>query len=322
LKESGVEIHVLWADYDNLFEFWTEVASPDRAYADYCPQCYNYNNLVLNGLLVGLTGINGTGCSILGANPKVYTFDGNSYTFNGLGDYWFVKSTRTLFHGDTFGIQLRMAPCDNSAPESGTCVRAAAFLDYDGNTAIFWIDPATGLLTTYSSDDGYMIRNLKFTDSSFLLDYVVTVEPISTPYSSSIGYKVTLRHTGDNSLRTFGFALGEKMGVNTFAILNHNDIGSVKGLCGTFDGCTDNDYYSASQQFVSIGDSPANVFNGFADTCKLFYGYELLINVKGELTILMTTTFLKIPTLTSMPITLQTTLPIPRTGPLVPTSYQ
>jgi hypothetical protein len=223
----------------------------------------------MDPLISGMTGINGTGCAILGANPKVSTFDGSSYTFNGLGDYWFVKSAFTLYYDDTFAMQLRMAPCDNSAPESGTCVRAAAFRDDDGNTAVFWIDAATGLLTIWTSDDGYVSRDIRL-DYFYLYLYQVNVEPISTPYASAIGYKITLSHTAYDSRRVFGFALGEKMGVNTYAILNSNDIGSTVGLCGTFDGDADNDYYSSTQQYVNTGDSAANIFNGFADTCKIF----------------------------------------------------
>ena len=198
---------------------------------------------------------------MIGANPRIATFDGNDFAFNGLGDYWFVQVLN-------YGLQIRMAPCSNSDPSTGTCIRAVAFRGISNNLITFMVDPETGLLTIYSSISGIVKRNVYGIDHFPVIDnYALDVQAISTPFSESPAYRVSITDQTSESIRSFGFVLGDKMGANVFAVLNIFEMGETVGLCGTFDGCAENDFYSANQNYVSVGDSDANVYNGFADTC-------------------------------------------------------
>ena len=210
--------------------------------------------------------MNSTGCAILGANPRVSTFDGNDFLFNGLGDYWLVRSSQNSIDSSQFGLQIRMSPCDNSNPSSGTCVRGAAF-STTNNIIAFFVDPETGLITTTINGD---IQSRDFHIGNYFDNYYMYVNPISVPGTSDIGYSVNIYYAVGNGVnRQFGVILGAKMGVNAWAVLSDSDFGAVSGLCGTFDGCMDNDFYSDDQMYVNTGDSAENIYTGFSETWRV-----------------------------------------------------
>lgn len=211
-----------------------------------------------------MTGKNSSGCSILGTNPRVSTFDGNEYIFNGLGDYWFLRAAQSLFDSRSLKIQIRMAPCG-----SASCITAVAINDNNENTAIFYYDADTGLLTAWSSQTGYASRDVNF-DLQFG-NYIAKISAFSN--SEAVGYQLDISYQYSNSIRRFGFILGNKMGANAYAILDDLNMGSTTGLCGTFDGCSSNDYYSANQQYVNPGDSNTNIFTYFSETCNYRFSF-------------------------------------------------
>jgi hypothetical protein len=91
LKQSGVEIYAYVDDRFSSYDqtFWTEFASPkavvSRNTADALVLAYHY----IYGTPLELSSP-GTFCTITGI-PRVTTFDGNSFIFNGLGVYYIYK---------------------------------------------------------------------------------------------------------------------------------------------------------------------------------------------------------------------------------------
>ena len=185
---------------------------------------------------------------MLFGDPHFRTFDGISYTFNGLGEYVLVDA----MNGE-FVIQIRTAVASNNSALMGTSIAAVAAQQVGGDPIQLEFNERFGVSVYISGIRVSFLEEQEQDFGSFSICH-----QLNGTANVTFTNGVVLSATGSNEILDVILTIP-----NTFN--NH-----TKGLLGTWNGNPDDDFLTSSGTTLPPNSTEEELFHGFGQTCELY----------------------------------------------------
>jgi len=218
---------------------------------DVCFVAFSSRNVFSETRCVSVN-IKGTVCYSSG-DPHMTTFDGLSYDFQGVGDFFMMKKV-----GSSFSLQARFQQCFEDAQV--TCNRGIA-LKVGRNTITSYFAPDPFVPEIYVNGIQMTEGNVTLLDGGFIdvevNDLIISIPNIINVVVSGLTYIYP----------TLVFSIP---GTNA---------GGIIGLCGNFDTDPENDYILANGTSLSYGSTSYDVYYEFGLSWRIpqdesFFNYS------------------------------------------------
>ncbi|CAH1788959.1 unnamed protein product [Owenia fusiformis] len=193
-------------------------------------------------------------------DPHVRTLDGKTYTFNGLGEYWLIKTT-----DDYFTLQGRTSKALTS---NGTATKATVFTAFaakEESSDQFYVELADNMVDLIIRVNGEDVTNA--------VEQLANEEPPTTLDKTSLSLGVDSDGVVTASFAT-GFSLNVSVSVRSLSItitapvLVNSSI-TTAGLMGTLNGNTSDDYTKPNGEVLPENSIDTDVYRDFGELWKI-----------------------------------------------------
>ncbi|CAH1801127.1 unnamed protein product [Owenia fusiformis] len=193
-------------------------------------------------------------------DPHVRTLDGKTYSFNGLGEYWLIKTT-----DDYFTLQGRTSKALTS---NGTATKATVFTAFaakEESSDQFYVELADNMVD--------MIIRVNGEDVTDTVEQLASEDPPNTLDKTSLSLGVDSDGVVTAAFAT-GFSLNVSVSVRSLSItitapvLVNSSI-TTAGLMGTFNGNTSDEYAKPNGEVLPENSIDTEVYHDFGELWKI-----------------------------------------------------
>ncbi|CAH1789481.1 unnamed protein product, partial [Owenia fusiformis] len=198
-------------------------------------------------------------------DPHVRTLDGKTYTFNGLGEYWLIKTT-----DDYFTLQGRTS---RALTSNGTATRATVFTAFAAKESSdeFYVELADNMAD--------MIIRVNGKDVTDAVEQLANEEPPTTLDETSLSVGVDSDGVVTAAFAT-GFSLNVSVSVRSLSItitapiLTNSSI-TTTGLMGTLNGNTLDDFTKPNGEILPDNSTDWAIYHDFGELWRITYSESI-----------------------------------------------